>query len=238
MTVPPFEPGRPPAPDQDTGTTTAVIAALSAEARSARPLVRHGWRLIRAGVGGARARVAAERMLASGARRLLVWGTAGGLDPALAPGTLLVPAVVIGLDGTIHAPDPVWRSALLEVLSQAGKVSEVPLAAVDSAVGSVAGKAELRSATGAGAVDMETAAIASVAEAAGTAWAVVRVVADSAQSALPQAVVAAVNSRRFAFRLAYGLALRPREFFDVLHLAREFRRACDKLNEAARALAD
>lgn len=221
----------------DTGAGTAVIAALPAEARSARPLVRRGWRLFRAGIGSERARAAAEQAIASGAYRLLVWGTAGGLAPELTSGTVLVPETVIDPAGERHVPDPDWRSTLLNDLPRGLPLSEAPLATADAAVGSAAAKARLREATGAGAVDMETAVVAATAEAEGIPWAVIRVVADPAQSALPRAVIAALDSRHFVFKLVSGLVPHPGEFFDVLSLARGFRLACSNLNEVALALA-
>lgn len=233
-----FEPEEPGTFDPDSGAATAVVAALPAETRSARPLARRGWRPVRTGVGGRRARAVVERLLATEVRRLLVWGAAGGLDPALGPGTVLVPTVVIGPDGGRHLPDPEWRAALLKALPRGMPLSEAPLVTVDTATDSVAAKALLRRTSGAAGVDMETAAVAAAAEAAGVPWAAIRVIADPARGVVPRAVAAAVGGRHFLFKFAWGLVLHPAELSDVVRLAREFRRACHTLGKLARTLAD
>jgi len=54
------------------------------------------------GISGARpdrAEAEARRLVAEGCRALMSWGVAGGLDPALVPGDLVIPAVIVAEDG-------------------------------------------------------------------------------------------------------------------------------------------
>ncbi|MCH8952346.1 MAG: hypothetical protein IID49_09510, partial [Proteobacteria bacterium] len=46
-----------------------------------------------------RAEAEARRLVAGGCRVLLSWGVAGGLDPALRPGELVIPAEIVAEDG-------------------------------------------------------------------------------------------------------------------------------------------
>ena len=54
------------------------------------------------GISGARpgrAEAEARRLVAEGCRALVSWGVAGGLDPALAPGDLVIPAEIVAENG-------------------------------------------------------------------------------------------------------------------------------------------
>lgn len=206
--------------------------------RSARSLEQLGWRRVCSGVGYARAAEAAEQLLASGARRLLVWGSAGGLDPALASGTVVVPEYVVGPDGTCHALDPDWRRALCGAVPVELAVTEAPVATVRTPAGDTWAKEKLRARTSAAAVDMETAAVAAVAAAAGAACAALRVVADTATLALPRAVLDAPSTAHPAFQVARVLLYRPRDWPATLRLARAYHLACANLKATADALAE
>jgi adenosylhomocysteine nucleosidase len=211
------------------------VAALPAEARSARPLGRRGFEVVRCGVGTERARAAAERLVASGCRRLLVWGTAAGLDPELDSGALLVPERVVASDGSFHPVDPMLRRELLAALPAGLTFSGAPLASCAAPLAGAADKIRLRSLTGAGGADMETAGVA--AAAAGASWAVVRAVVDPAGWTLPSVVVDGSGALRSPSRIVLALALRPGETAALLRLARAYRRACRSLRSLARALA-
>lgn len=219
------------------GVGTAVIAALRVETRTARPLVRIGWRVVGSGVGPERGRRAAAALLAAGAERLLVWGTAAGLVPGLEPGTLLIPATVIDPQGRRYTPDAAWRAALLALVPDGIPVSETALATVARPVADPAAKKALGEATGAGAVDMETGAIAALAAAQGARFAVVRSVVDPVELSLPPVVLAAISDRFLAPEVALRLFGRPQDFPAVLSLGRELRRARRNLTAIAHAIA-
>lgn len=216
---------------------TAVIAALHAEARTARPLARTGCRVIACGVGPERARRAASALLATGTKRLLVWGTAAGLVPGLEAGTLLLPTAVIDPQGRRWVPDAGWRAALAAQIPAGIAVSETTLLTVEKPIADPALKKALGEAAGAGAVDMETGAIAALAAAHGARFAVVRAVADPLDLPLPPVVLAAVSDRFLAFEVALRLLARPQDVRTVLTLGGAMRRACRSLSTAAGAIA-
>jgi adenosylhomocysteine nucleosidase len=175
-------------------TRVLVLTAIDVEARA---LARHlglapvpgarvphfaGGQLELAAVGVRGARLA-ERSAAWRAADLVISaGVCGALAPALAVGALVVPAIVVGADGTR------WPAATLPRLSATGA-----MLTVRDVVESAAQKARLWMETGALAVDMESAPILAWAHERGVPAAVVRAVADDAERGVPAALAAAVG---------------------------------------------
>ncbi|HEU4618394.1 MAG TPA: purine phosphorylase [Gammaproteobacteria bacterium] len=183
------------------------------------------------GPGAARAARAAADAIESGAAGLVSWGLAGGLDPAAAPGTLVLPRrVVTASDGTYTAVDRTyeadasWRSRLAAALAEAGfSLHEGPLLGSDVVLRRPEDKARAAAATGAVAVDMESAGVADAAAAAGVPFVALRVVADAAADVLPVGIERWIDergNRRFA--PAVDAALRPADWPPLLRLARRY----------------
>jgi adenosylhomocysteine nucleosidase len=103
-------------------------------------------------------------------------------------------------------------------------------------VGSIEDKAELFRTTGAVAVDMESAAVAEVAEQHGIPFLAVRVIVDSASDVLPRAVTAAADNEGHLqiWRLIGALALAPNELAPLIRLAQRYRAANRSLASIAR----
>ena len=159
-----------------------IVVGLAAEARLARRL---GVAVAVGGGDAAGARRAAESLLRHGVRALVSFGLAGGLDPALPSGALLVPGAVWSAGRRI-AVDP----ALAQVLGGAG---EATLLCADRAAVTAAEKQRLWRQTGCAAVDLESGAVAAAAAAAGAGFAVLRAVCDPAGQDLPPAALAALD---------------------------------------------
>ncbi len=155
-----------------------LVVGLAAEARVARPL---GWTTAVGGGTYAGALLAAERLIRAGARALVSFGVAGGLDPALRPGTLLVPHEVL-TDGRRLPTDPDLNRRL-------GQASDIALLGAERIVASAAAKIALFNATRAGAVDLESGAVAQVATRHGIPFAVLRAICDPAERDLPPAAL-------------------------------------------------
>lgn len=138
-------------------------------------------------------------------------GTCAALDPALAPGDLVVPEVVIAPGGARHLTEP---PPGLEVRGA--------LLTVEGVVATPEDKARLREATGAVAADMESARIIEWASRAHLPVAVVRGVADTAAERLPADVAAMVEpgGRVSAARVLRAVLARPRAVADALALGR------------------
>ncbi len=211
---------------------------MAAEARCLpRPGAGDALEVVCSGGDSARAGAGAERLVAHGSRALLSFGVAGGLDPAMRPGALVVAETVIAPDGRKWRTDPGWRAALVAALAPIGPVGGGTLAGSDRVLASAAEKRRLFEATAAAAVDMESHAVARVAAASGVPFAVLRAVADPAERALPRTALGALDAdgRLRGWRVVVSLATRPWETPGLIALALDARRAFAALRRGAAA---
>jgi adenosylhomocysteine nucleosidase len=120
------------------------------------------------GVGPEAAGTATEQLLAATeARRVVLAGVSGGIDPEMTIGTLLSPDLVVErATGREHRPTRPVQGGRTGTL-----VTCATLAIGEGPVGDL-------TAQGVAAVDMETAAVAHVCERRGVPWGVVRVISD------------------------------------------------------------
>ena len=222
-----------------------IVCALASEARHLGPAVRFaeplgkladGTLVAVTGMGSAAASTGARALIGAGATALASWGMAGGLDPTLSAGAILLPTEVMGSDGKLINTARGWRDRLSSAVAAHAPVRSGRLLSTPRAIGSVAGKAALFQTTGAAAVDMESAAIGDVAEQHRLPFIAVRVVVDSAGDVLPRAVTAAADSEGHlqVWRLIGALALAPNEFAPLIRLARRYRAANRSLATIAR----
>ncbi len=113
------------------------------------------------------------------------WGLCGGLDPRLRPGDLILGAGVVSREGGVRTDETV-TALLRQRLADAGaRVFVEPFAASDTPVLAAAAKAELRRATEAAAVDMESLLAGQFAVKQCVPFAILRAVADPAGRDLP-----------------------------------------------------
>lgn len=152
-------------------------------------------------------------------RGLVSFGLAGGLDPALRPGDVLVPERVLS-DAGSWAADPALRRAL-------GPGRADPVFGGGTVLATAAAKRDLHARTGAAAVDLESAAVAEVARHHGLPFAVLRAVCDPASRDLPLAALVALDGggRIDMMRVLGAVAARPREVPALLALGMDAARA-------------
>ncbi|MGH8398267.1 MAG: hypothetical protein ACRETA_08495 [Gammaproteobacteria bacterium] len=175
-----------------------IVVALPQEARSFGLYsvrvgeclrMEKGW-LILAGMGPNSARMAADRLITRGVNCLLSWGIAGGLVPALRPGTLLLPdRITHSSDNNAFIPDVVVCERLFAALSPHMRVLRGTLCTVSDAVLSTTDKQTLATRTGGVAVDMESASVAAVAAHAKLPFIAVKVICDPVERSLPPVVL-------------------------------------------------
>jgi len=173
------------------------------------------------GMGRARAEAATTRLLDRGATAIVSWGIAGGLDPELVPGTVVIPGFLIDVDQGSRYADAGWRNRLLARIENLVPISVEPMFHADAVVSSPAGKRDLHRRWDVAAVDMESSGIARVAQEAGVPWLVVRVVVDAADQELPKAVTELSDDEgRLRVGEVAGLVFRPRQWLTLLALGR------------------
>ena len=176
-----------------------------------------------AGAGGDAAG-RATRLLIDGHRPRLILspGFAGGLDPALARGTIAYPRRAISLAGGPPI-DLATAGQGTATTAAPGRTSrdERMIVSVDAVVTTAAAKRDLAAATGASVVDMETYAVATAAQAAGLRCMSIRVVSDDASQDLPREIASLVQPQSGMRRLGTAIGAigrRPRAALDMWHL--------------------
>jgi nucleoside phosphorylase len=165
------------------------------------------------GMGPAVARQATARMLTNGHfEHVMVVGIAGGLDPALPVGGLMVPSRV-----RLHPDGPLYQTHPLPVRQAEGGLMTTDGLFSDEAVW----RPILES--GFGAVDMEASGVAEACEDAGVDWSVYRGISDRPdENMVDQAVFALSKPDGSADLVALGkyLARDPRRAKMLAHLNR------------------
>lgn len=214
-----------------------VVCALGWEARCLRGLP--GLAATVSGLGAEPARAAAQTLVSKGVAALVSFGSAGGLDPALRAGDLMLPETVFDRAEQRVRTDAGWHAAMRARLAPS-TVCTAALRQVSAPLLDPPAKAALRAATGAAAVDMESAAVAEVAAAAGLPFLILRVVLDDAGAALPAPLLAAVDGqgRPRPLALLAAFARRPGLVLSATALALARARAAATLRRAATVLAE
>jgi adenosylhomocysteine nucleosidase len=190
------------------------------------------------GIGRVAAAAAAQALVDAGVSALMTFGMAGGLDPKLEPGSVVIPCELLSSDGARYVTCRAWREQVVAAVSALCAVTEGSLLTSSHALETPADKAAAFRNTGAAAVDMESAAVAQIAAKHSLPFIAVRVIADTAYDMLPRAVVAASRAGRVQFaRLIGGLILAPREIPSLLRLAQRYRVAMRSLRSIGAHLA-
>ena len=218
----------PPAPRPASPVSTLVCFPLKEEAAPFRPLAaaRPGVRIILTGIGQVNSRRQVTEAIARERPDLvLTCGFAGGLDPALALGTVLFhvePATPVA--GVSNALAPLLRAAG----AQPARFHCSPRIAV-----TVTEKQALRAQTHADAVEMESAAIHELCRERGLACATVRVISDTAGENMPLDFnqLSKADLSLDYVKLAWAVARSPGKISALLRLQRHCRFAAQRLAE-------
>ncbi len=227
-----------------------VICALADEARAfglKRPpldreiTLRPNVRLWVSGMGAARAGTAAEGLLRSGCDALLSFGYCGALSPALVPGSLVLPSLLVDAEsGEKFEADSGIRAALRQRLAATPHVSSVHTLVGSARVLGVEDKRAWDRHWPEAVVDMESCAIARVASEHGVPWAVLRAVLDRRDDEIPSSLTRLLDpwgrwEAPWWQRLTAPLGVAP---WRLWMLARGQKNAFDALARSARCLCD
>ncbi|NHO52800.1 hypothetical protein GOB87_02330 [Acetobacter estunensis] len=158
----------------------------------------------------------AARLVACGVPVLASFGLAAGLDPELAPGTILVPDAVVA-EGKLFPCSPSLRrrlgAGLRGVVAGALLHSDVVVLTAEE-------KQRLAHETGCCSLDMESGFVARAAQKAGRPFAVLRVICDPASRTLPPAAALALSpdGGLGVGALAKSLLCRPSQIVSLIKL--------------------
>src|SRR5580704_8790180 len=139
-------------------TKVGVVAALEAEARTLGPAVRRrdgllslgdGALLAISGMGGALAAAAARSLVEAGAGALMSFGLAGGLDPLLTAGTVVLPSEIMSRGGARFLTSTAWREQIERAIGRRRPVAGGVLLTSPQPIDAVADKAAAFRETGA-----------------------------------------------------------------------------------------
>jgi adenosylhomocysteine nucleosidase len=212
------------------------IAIVAAMEREVAPLIRgwkvrvieHGGRryrlfengeaaLVCGGIGAEAARRATEAVIREvNPVRVISVGFAGAVDASLKVGDILEPRTVINTSDGARIETGSGEGILVTCASVAGKEQKI----------------RFRKAYGAGAVDMEAAAVAQGAEARGVEFGALKVISDAADFSLPASAVDGFVMDDGTFqsvKFACYVALRPWLWWTIVAMARNSSRASHAL---------
>jgi adenosylhomocysteine nucleosidase len=162
---------------------------------------------------------------APGCRAVLSFGIAGGLDPSLAAGDVVVATGVIA-DGERWPAHPALAESFAASLAAGGiNVRRADIAGVDHPLLDAESKARVRERTSAAAVDMESHVASGFAARHGLMFAALRIVCDPATRSMPAVVANALRPDGGIdhFAIVADLLKRPRELANLSRLAGEAR---------------
>jgi hopanoid-associated phosphorylase len=164
-------------------------------------------------------------------RGVISFGVAGGLDPSLRSGDIVVATEVMAGDGRWLAGLSLTEPQIANIALGRRRVVRGGLAGVEEVVMAQAGKAALWLTTGAAAVDMESHIAADYAAKAGLPFAALRVISDPAGRALPAVARQAIkpNGEIDLGKVLRGVARNPRSLRALVSSGIDFNRALKSL---------
>lgn len=202
-----------------------IVVGLPAEARIA---ARFGYPVLAGGGTPDGAADAARRLCDRGVDALVSFGLAGGLDPALRPGTIIVPSVILD-EGVLWTAAPVLAERF-------GGLTEHRLLAGTAIIANATRKRQLHATTQAHAVDLESGSVARVAADRGLGFIAVRAICDPAERNLPPAALLALDQAGGIrpLRVVRSLLRNPGQIAALLILASDAAQARRSLIQLAK----
>lgn len=221
-----------------------VIAALPDEAAclTQQPLQQHlpvniteDICICLSGIGHNNALHAAAELIKQNCQALISWGVAGGLNELLHSGDVIIANKIINDDTVIECTSE-WQEQLLIQLSSATyRVVSGSIYSSTSICSTAKDKNKLHIKTGADVIDMESAAIASLAREMQLDFIAIRTIADEAVAGIPPAVKRHTDElgRPKPIRFLLSCLLNPFQITSLILLARAFSKAMHTMKTIA-----
>ena len=178
------------------------------------------------GVGRERTRLAAKLLISQKVELLISWGSAAGLSPKVAGGDLIIPRSV-KVDDKIYNTHGLFNNELLAQIPGGVRVHQGPICESSNLLSSVESKKQLFESNQCLAADMESGALAELANEKNIPFSVIRTVSDPVNLKLPRAVLAGMGPNgQFQMRNFLKIALvHPWEWWSIIKLAWNFKKA-------------
>jgi adenosylhomocysteine nucleosidase len=233
---------------------TGIIVALSEELSTLKTVPNALWErsmargkfifltddiiLIYSGAGAENARKAAELAVLKGATKLMSWGCAAALSPDLKMGDLVLADSLMSVDGFEMPVNATWHQHAKMVLGSEVAAYKGALIASKEIVATAQAKQALFEKTGAIALDMESGAIAQVAQHYALPFLAIRAIADPSTMDLPHAVLKALNENGEVeiTKIIASLVFNPKEIPHLIQLGQYFQLAKKTLSSVAKQL--
>jgi adenosylhomocysteine nucleosidase len=190
------------------------------------------------GMGEDNARFAAQTLLKLNVSRLVSWGTAGALTENIQSGDLVLADSIVSNDGKKHSFDAEWNKHIINELSNTSlKIHHGMIAHAGKVLATAEDKKRLHGDTNALSVDMESLAIAQVANEEKLPCVSIRAIVDEASQCIPEAVIKHTDTfgRPSLFPLVSSLIRNPGLITELIKLGAAMRAATTSLNTVARS---
>ncbi len=235
---------------------TGIIVALSEELSTLKNVPNALWErsmirgkfifltddiiLIYSGAGAENARKAAELAVSKGATKLMSWGCAAALSPDLKMGDLVLADSLLNSDSLEMSVNATWHQHAKNVLDSEIAAYKGALFNSNEIVSTAGAKQDIFTKTGAIALDMESGAIAEVAQHYALPFLAIRTIADPSTMDLPQAVSKALNENGEIeiTKIIASLVFNPKEIPHLIQLGQYFQLAKRTLSRVAIQLPD
>jgi len=211
------------------GLPVLIVTGLHQEARIAEG---RGMTVVCSGSSPRQLRDHMSDFDASSVRGIISFGVAGGLDPALRSGDVVIATEVVTSATRYQALSPADENLATLRAAHGPRIVTGALAGSEDVVLGQASKARLRASTGAAAVDMESHIAAAYAAENDLPFAAVRVISDPASRALPQLAMNALkpDGQVDVWKVLRGIALNPMAIPALVSAGRDFNRALRSLS--------
>lgn len=235
---------------------TGIIVALAQELSTLKKLPHALWEdglrrgkfslltddviLVHSGAGAENARKAAELAVSRGATQLISWGCAGALAPELKMGDLVLADSLLDSNGMQTPVNALWHQHAKAVLGLHIAAYSGALLNSPHVVSTAQEKQTIHEKTGAIALDMESYAIAQVAQHYALPFLAIRAIADPASMDLPASMSGALtDTGEVAIpKILFSLAKNPQDIPHLIQIGQYFQLAKRKLSTVAEQLHD
>ncbi|GDX85806.1 purine phosphorylase [Methylococcaceae bacterium] len=235
---------------------TGIIVALSEELSTLKTVPNALWErcmirgkfifltddiiLIYAGAGAENAQKATELAVSKGATKLISWGCAAALSPDLKMGDLVLADSLLNSNGLEIAVNATWHQHVKTVLGSDIVAYKGALFNSNVLISTATEKQAIYAKTGAIALDMESDAIAQVAQHYALPFLAIRAIADPAMMDLPTSVSKALNENGEIeiTKIIASLVFNPKEIKHLIQLGQYFQLAKRTLSNVAKKLPD